>query len=64
MSITYSECVFVALGIHHAMRKRRITLPSVACPIVAIFFPHHLINGTIFGGGGLLNTKCVFWFSL
>ena len=26
-------------------------------------FPHYLINGTIFGKK-LLNTKCVFWFSL
>jgi hypothetical protein len=28
-----------------------------------IFFPHYLINGTIFGKT-LLNTKYVFWFSL
>jgi len=27
-------------------------------------FPHYLINGTIFGGKNLLNTKCVFGFSL
>jgi len=27
------------------------------------FFPHYLINGTIFGKK-LLNTECVFWFSL
>jgi hypothetical protein len=29
-------------------------------------FPHYLINGTVFlgGGGELLNTKCVFCFSL
>jgi len=26
-------------------------------------FPHYLINGTIFGKM-LLNTKCVFWFSV
>ena len=34
MGITYSECVcvFVALGIQHAIRVRRIILPSVACP--------------------------------
>jgi hypothetical protein len=28
-----------------------------------IFFPHYLINGTIFEKK-LLNTKCVFWFSV
>ena len=27
-------------------------------------FPHYLINGTIFEEKILLNTKCVFWFSL
>jgi len=31
ISITYSECVFVALGIQHAKRMRRIILSSVAC---------------------------------
>jgi hypothetical protein len=31
---TYSECVFVVLGIKLAMRMRLIILPSVACPTV------------------------------
>ena len=31
ISITYSECVSVALGIQHAMRMCRIILSSVAC---------------------------------
>jgi len=30
MSITCSECVYVALVIHHAMRMRRIILSPVA----------------------------------
>jgi len=29
--------VFVALGIQHAIRVRRITLPSLACPAVQYF---------------------------
>jgi len=29
--------MFVALGIQHAMRKRRIILSSVACPDVLYF---------------------------
>jgi hypothetical protein len=31
MSITYCECVFVVLGIQHAVRLSRVTLSSVAC---------------------------------
>jgi len=36
-SITYSECAFLALGIQHAMRMRRIILSSVACPALHYF---------------------------
>jgi hypothetical protein len=32
ISITYSECVFVALGTQQAMRMRRIILLPAACP--------------------------------
>jgi hypothetical protein len=40
MSITYCECVFLALGIQHAMRKRH----AVSCdvPRSAAFF--HIIS--------------------
>jgi hypothetical protein len=46
MTITYSECVFVALAIRHAMRMRLIVI-CVLSPLYRIF-PHYLINGTIF----------------
>jgi hypothetical protein len=61
MSITCCECVFVALGIQHAMRMRRIILPSVACPALQNV-PHYLINGTNFGGKKNYWTQNVcFW---
>ena len=44
MSITYSECVSVALGIQLALRHIDIS----DLPVSTIFFPHYLINGTIF----------------
>jgi hypothetical protein len=62
VNIKYSECVSVALVIQYAKRVRRILLSPVACPAV-LYFATYLINGTIFGKK-LLNTKCVFWFSL
>jgi len=39
ISITYCECVFVALGIQHSMRMSRITVSTVVCPALQ-FFPH------------------------
>ena len=38
LSITYSECLFVALVIQHAKRMCLILLPSVACLAVSYFF--------------------------
>jgi hypothetical protein len=37
ISITYYECAFVALGIQHRKRMRRIILSSVARPAVPYF---------------------------
>ena len=37
INITYSEYVFVALIIHHAMPMHRIILPSVTCPVLPHF---------------------------
>jgi len=52
VNITYSECVFVALDIHHAMRMR----PIVICDLPGLYniFPRYLINSTIFGKKKLL----------
>ena len=50
--------MFVALVIQHAMRVRRIVLPSVAYWLYHIF-PHYLINGATVGQK-LMNIKtCV-----
>jgi len=40
--ITYSQCVYVALGIRHAIRMRHIVIQRYN------IFPHYPINGTIF----------------
>jgi hypothetical protein len=40
---TYSERVFVTLGIQHAIRMRRIIMSSVACLAVSFF---HIISQT------------------
>jgi hypothetical protein len=59
--ITQLEYVSVALSIQHALRMRHI----VICDMPPIYnnFLRYLINGTIFEKK-LLDTKCVFWFSL
>jgi hypothetical protein len=38
ISVTYSECVFVSLTIHHAKRMRSVLLSSVVCLAVPYFF--------------------------
>jgi hypothetical protein len=56
--------VSVALAIQQEMRMPYIILSFVACPALQYFFPHYLINGTTFGGGGGIidNKMCVLIF--
>ena len=59
MIFTLSECVSVALIIQHTKGMRRIVWSFVACLALPFFFPHYLINDTIFGNM-FLNIQCVF----
>jgi hypothetical protein len=55
ISIAYSECVFVALGIQRGGR-----ILSCVAYLAVPCFPHFLINGTVFRGKNLFNIKRVF----
>jgi len=45
MSITYSGCVFIALGMQHAIRMHHVVICGLSRHTI---FPHYVTNGTIF----------------
>ena len=46
----YSAYVSLPLVIRHAKSMQRIIMSSVACLSLPHFFPHFVLNGTVFGG--------------
>ena len=55
MSITYSDSVFVVLGMHHAMRMRHVICGLPGCAVFLAF--SHTQRDYL---KKLLNTKCLF----
>jgi hypothetical protein len=59
ISVTQSECVFVALVMQHVMRMFHIAMSPV---LLYSIFPHFLIKGTVFEKKTLLNVNVCFDF--
>jgi hypothetical protein len=62
ISVAYSESVFVALDIQHAMRTRHIVICGLSSS--TLFFHITLQRHKFREKKQSLNIKCVFWFSL
>jgi len=60
ISVTYSECVSVALGSQHVTHTRHIAIRAL--PRSTTFFPHYLTNGTIFEKKVTEHKMCVLIF--
>ena len=48
ISITYSDCVFIALGMQYVMHMGHFILPSVACLVLYHILPHYLLKTRLF----------------
>ena len=62
ISVTYYECVSVALVIQHAKRMRRILLSSVACLALPYFFA--LSHKRYYFRKKIIDHKVCVWFPL
>ena len=60
MSMTYSECGSLALGIQHAMRMCHIVICGLPCSTIFFTLSHKQYDLK----KKLLNIKCGFWVSL
>ena len=59
ISITYSDCVFLALGIYHAMSMRRVNIDCLRPLRLCSIFLYYYTSNTILEEK-LFNKKCEF----
>ena len=63
ISITYSECVSVALVILPAMRMRRVILPAVACLALPYFSTLRWATNFKIFFGSVMNMLLIYLFA-